>query len=618
MAMRIQFRDTPIRQKLMLIIMATTAAALVLGCIGILSFDSFLYRQNLERDLSALARIIAENSAASLAFNDPKSAGATLSALRARNHIVVACLYQSDGTVLARYVRFNSQQTCPPEDHHDELRFAAGGANVSYGIFYQGQRYGTLMLLYDLAEIGERRRLYGGIVICVLLVSGIIAFWLSSRLRSFIEDPISQLVRATTSVAETGDYSIRARKLSGDELGVLADRFNEMLTGIQSRDNSLTRALADREQALRDVAKATERFQFLAESMPQKIFTANPGGNVDYFNRQWIEFTGLSFEKLKVLGWTHIIHPDDLDANIRIWRQSLETGEPFNIQHRFLRADGAYRWHLTRVHAMRDAQSGISMWIGSNTDIHEQKETEDELRRANEDLQQFAYSASHDLQEPVRNVTVYSELIAKRYHDVLDADGRRFLGFLTEGGSRLAMLIGDLLAYTRAGARDGDITIQSAAAVLQYTLSSLAEAIRESGATVTYDSLPDVYMGDTHLQQVLQNLIGNALKYRGEETPRIHISALNLGTAWRFSVQDNGIGIDPSYREKIFGVFKRLHRDHKYSGTGIGLAICQRVVERYGGRIWVESAPGAGSTFYFTIPQRAERAFGAAAERSDG
>jgi light-regulated signal transduction histidine kinase (bacteriophytochrome) len=135
---------------------------------------------------------------------------------------------------------------------------------------------------------------------------------------------------------------------------------------------------------------------------------------------------------------------------------------------------------------------------------------------------------------------------------------------------------------------------------------------------VTYDVLPEGKMGETHLQQVLQNLIGNALKYRGEETPRVHISALNLGAAWRFSVQDNGIGIDPAYKEKIFGVFKRLHRDHKYDGTGIGLAICQRVVERYGGRIWVESALGKGATFYFTVPERAERARGAAAERADG
>jgi light-regulated signal transduction histidine kinase (bacteriophytochrome) len=200
----------------------------------------------------------------------------------------------------------------------------------------------------------------------------------------------------------------------------------------------------------------------------------------------------------------------------------------------------------------------------------------------------------------------------------LDADGRQFLGFLTEGGRRMAMLINDLLAYTRAGAADVDVSLQDSNTVLQQTLAGLAEAIRESGATVTHDVLPQIYIGEAHLQQVLQNLISNAIKYRAEEPPKIHIFASNVGAAWQFSVKDNGIGIDPQYKEKIFGVFKRLHRDQKYSGTGVGLAICQRVVERYGGRIWVESSVGRGATFHFTIPRYAGRVKRAAAERADG
>lgn len=483
---------------------------------------------------------------------------------------------------------------------------------VSRSIMLAGHRIGTLVLLYDLGEIAERMKLYGATVLGVLLVSSLIAFLLSSKLRAVIATPISQLVSATRSVSETGDYRVRAQKLSGDELGVLVDRFNEMLAGIQSRDGNLRTALREREDALRDAEKARERFRFLAESMPQKIFTATPGGEVDYFNRQWTEFTGLPFEQIKNWGWTQFVHPDDVEDNVRSWRESIETGEPFLFQHRFRRADGTYRWHLTRARAMRDAQGNISMWIASNTDIHEQKEREEELRQANEDLQQFAYSASHDLQEPIRNVAVYSEIVAKRYNDLLDADGRQFLGFLTEGGRRLATLINDLLTYTRVGVIDGNMTPVDSSTALQHALSSLAEAIRENGATVTCDTLPQVYMSESHLQQVFQNLIGNALKYRTADPPQIHISAARLGTAWRFSVKDNGIGIDPHYKEVIFGVFKRLHRDQKYSGTGIGLAICQRVVERYGGRIWVESSPGQGATFFFTVPEHAPRVHAAA------
>jgi PAS domain S-box-containing protein len=351
----------------------------------------------------------------------------------------------------------------------------------------------------------------------------------------------------------------------------------------------------------------------MAESMPQKIFTATPGGVVDYVNAQWTEFTGMSYEELGYGGWAQIVHQDDLEENLQSWRHSIETGEPFHVQHRLRHADGSYRWHLTRALAMRDPSGNISIWIGSNTDIHEQKEKEEELRRANEDLQQFAYSASHDLQEPIRNVAVYSEIVRKRYDSALDEEGKQFLGFLVEGGRRLATLVDDLLAYTRAGAVEDSAAKVDSGAVVQLTLFSLAESIRECGATVTYDRLPELAVASSHLQQVFQNLIGNALKYRRDEAPRIHVSAVADGSDWRFSVQDNGIGIDPQYKEKIFGIFKRLHRDRKYSGTGIGLAICQRVVGRYGGRIWVESEPGRGSTFFFTVPQRAGRLHNAAA-----
>jgi light-regulated signal transduction histidine kinase (bacteriophytochrome) len=255
---------------------------------------------------------------------------------------------------------------------------------------------------------------------------------------------------------------------------------------------------------------------------------------------------------------------------------------------------------------MRNARGEITLWIGSSTEIHEQKLKEEELRRANEDLQQFAYSASHDLQEPIRNVAVYSEIVAKRYHHLLDADGRLYLGFLKEGGRRLATLVNDLLAYTRASRAELSEAVVDSSVALRDALTGLTEALRESHAIVTYDALPEVHMSEAHLQQVFQNLVGNALKYRNAAPPKIHISAVSRGGFWCFSVQDNGIGIEPQYKEKIFGVFKRLHHDQKFSGTGIGLAICQRVVERYGGRIWVESEPGNGATFFFTIPQHTE------------
>ncbi len=612
-----KFRDRPIKEKLVILIMATTAAALVLAGLGVVIADSILFQRNLRRDLVALARIIADNSTAALAFDDPQAAADTLASLRERTRVIGACVYRPDSTIFATYSR-RGAIACPVADSRDQVRFSAHQVIVSQSIVQTGSRMGTLMLVYDLGEAYDRVRLIGGTVLGVLLASSLLALLLASKVRKVIATPISRLVDATTSVSETGDYSTRAEKLSGDELGVLVDRFNEMLAGIQSRENDLKRALLDREAALRDVERERERFRFMAESMPQKIFTAKPNGEVDYFNKQWLEFTGLSFAQIEKWGWTQFIHPDDLQANLRAWREAVASGEPFHFEHRFRRADGKYRWHLSRAHAMRDANGAISMWIGSDTEIHEQKEKEEALRRANEDLQQFAYSASHDLQEPIRNVAVYSEIVAQRYYSLLDADGQQFLGFLKEGGRRMATLINDLLAYTRAGTVEVREAPVDSSAVLQSSLSGLAEAIRESGAKITYDALPEVNMGEAHLLQVFQNLIGNALKYRDQDPPQIHISASSRGAVWCFSVADNGIGIDPQYKEKIFGVFKRLHHDRRYTGTGIGLAICQRVVERYGGRIWVESEPGQGSTFFFTVPRRAQPLNANAAESSAG
>jgi PAS domain S-box-containing protein len=609
-------RDIPIKRKLMIIIMTTTAAALLLAGVGIVAFDLILFRGYLQRDLNAVAGIIADNSTAALAFNDPQSATETLGALRARTHMMNACVFRADGTVLAQYSRPGPPSQCPSAEGRNSILFHKGDVTVSHAIVLGNRRIGTLVLRYDLEEVIERVKLYGSTVLGFVVLSSLIAFLLSSRLQTLITGPVSQLVRATRLVSETSDYSIRAQKMSGDELGVLVDRFNDMLDGIQLRDNNLRKALVDREEALREAENARERLRFMAESMPQKIFTATPTGEIDYFNRQWMEFTGLKVGELA--NWREYVHPDDVEENIQLWRHSLETGEPFRIEHRFRRFDGVYRWHLSRAQAMRDSRGNIQMWIGSTTEIHEQKEREDELRRANYDLQQFAFSASHDLQEPIRNVAIYSEIIGNQYHDRLDAEGRQFLGFLTEGGRRLATLISDLLAYTRAGVVEGDPTAIDSAVVLKRSLSSLAEAIRENQATVSFDPLPEVVMAEVHLQQIFQNLITNALKYRTEDPPQIHVSAVSQGGAWCFSVADNGIGIHPQYKEKIFGVFKRLHRDEKYPGTGIGLAICQRVVERYGGRIWVESEPGKGATFYFTVPQSTSRARAAATESSVG
>jgi light-regulated signal transduction histidine kinase (bacteriophytochrome) len=217
-------------------------------------------------------------------------------------------------------------------------------------------------------------------------------------------------------------------------------------------------------------------------------------------------------------------------------------------------------------------------------------------------LGQFAYIASHDLQEPLRMVASYTQLLSRRYKGKLDSDADEFISFAVDGASRMQRLIQDLLAYSRVGTKGKDLLDTSSEEALQQALINLRGAIEESGALVTHDPLPTVPADEMQLIQLFQNLVGNAIKYQGPGVPRVHISAIKNGKKkWIFSVKDNGLGIDPQYFEKIFGVFQRLHKREEFAGTGIGLAICKKIVERHGGSISVESQPGQGSTFRFAL-----------------
>lgn len=248
-----------------------------------------------------------------------------------------------------------------------------------------------------------------------------------------------------------------------------------------------------------------------------------------------------------------------------------------------------------------------------NADLERRVEQRTEaLRRSNEDLQQFAYIASHDLQEPLRMVASYTELLKRRYHGKLDSDADQFIDYAVDGVKRMSTLIRDLLAYSRAGETPaGKMRELNPEETLNTVLQNLKVTIGDVGATITHDPLPPIEFDPMRLSQLFQNLLANAIKYRGERVPVVHISSRNDGSETIFSISDNGIGIDSKYSEQIFGIFKRLH-GREYEGTGIGLAMCKKIVERQGGRIWVESKPGEGSTFSFTIPKhQSARAAGA-------
>ncbi len=236
--------------------------------------------------------------------------------------------------------------------------------------------------------------------------------------------------------------------------------------------------------------------------------------------------------------------------------------------------------------------------IKSNRDL---KQIAEGLTASNGELEQFAYIASHDLQEPLRMVSSYCQLLERRYSGALDQDAREFIGFAVEGAARMKVLINDLLVYSRVGVGKADDQEVDCNEVFDDAIANLQAAIEENDAVVTHADLPKVKGDPIQLTQVFQNLTSNAIKYRGECAPRVHIGAERQNGTWTFSVKDNGIGIEPRYAERVFGIFERLHGNDEYSGTGIGLAVCKKIVERHGGKIWLESEVGEGSIFSFTM-----------------
>lgn len=339
-----------------------------------------------------------------------------------------------------------------------------------------------------------------------------------------------------------------------------------------------------------------------------------PSGKVVFDDRK-AEMLGYAPERFETYeDFTKLLHPDDYERAMQAMQDHLEGRvENYEIEYRIKTRSGAYRWFRdmggTTSHINEEGNAYV---IGLVEDITERKKAEEklehyaaDLKRSNEDLEQFAYVVSHDLQAPARTVRNYVELLARRHHDQLDEEANTLIDYAVKGAERMQKMIGALLRLSRVETKGKDLTPTDVESLLKHTLDSLHQTIRETEATVTYDPLPTLMADEAQLAQVFQNLIANAIKFRRENVlPHVHISAEPRGDEWLFSIRDNGIGMDPEHGERIFQIFQRLHTEEEYPGLGIGLALSKRIVERHSGRIWVESTPGEGSTFFFTLLRR--------------
>ena len=371
-----------------------------------------------------------------------------------------------------------------------------------------------------------------------------------------------------------------------------------------------TRLLRHQTEVLR---KAEQKFRSLLEAAPDAMIISSAEGEISLVNSQAEVMFGYSREELIGRNIRRLVEDwsdQRPSSQQELWARRKNRNQfPVEISLSPLQTEegllltSAIRDITERKRAdaaIRELNNTLEQRVMERT--RELMRSNEALRRSNDDLNQFAYAASHDLQEPLRMVALYSQIIQKRYAEKLDSEAQQLFGFVLGGARRMEMLLKDLLAYSQTGSSsEGPAEPVDCEKAIQKVMLNLQATIEQNGASVTWDALPTLHAHEIRLVQLLQNLIGNAVKYRSEEQPRIHVSVERRAEDWLFSVKDNGIGIEPEYAQQVFGIFKRLH-GQSYEGTGIGLAICQRIVERYGGRIWVESKPGAGSVFCFTIP----------------
>ncbi|MFK7768313.1 MAG: ATP-binding protein [Mariniblastus sp.] len=428
----------------------------------------------------------------------------------------------------------------------------------------------------------------------VLLTGLLGVIWLAARLAT---RPSANLLTQIETIQNTRDLSLRVSEVGPSEFVDLGKGFNAMLSEVERT------TVSQEEYRL-----SQERFENAVRGTRDGIWDWDLQTNKTWYASRYRELLGYGDSEedfpSEIESFANILHPDDQEATWNAVSFHQENDTEFSIEHRLRTKGGAYKWFRSRGASVRDETGKAIRMSGSIQDISERKGFEQAILQSNQDLEQFASIASHDLQEPLRKVASFCDLLRQDYSEQLDDNGKKYLDFAVDGATRMRSLIQDLLIYSRIGSeKHRSIKIDSNTALTD-AISNLDASIKESGATITHDQLPDVFAEPRELSQLFQNLIGNSIKYRSEEAPTIHISSEALNGFWKFEISDNGIGIEPQYRDRIFGIFKRLHSHAAYPGTGIGLAICKRIVDQLQGKIWVANTEGSGCTVCFTIPQK--------------
>lgn len=451
-----------------------------------------------------------------------------------------------------------------------------------------------------------------------------------------LREDIGIVERAFELALQTGIYRYEARIMKPDfqvswirtQGKVIYDRNKKPIKMLGT-----VRDITEEKLRQQDLLESESKFRLLSNSLPQLIWITDIEGHNNYFNHSVFEYTGLNYEQLNGEGWMTFVHPDDREQNKKLWSEALKTGNDFVFEHRLRKHDGEYRWQLSHAVPHRDESGNIQMWVGTSTDIQDQKTFTDELerlvqqrtqelelrnedlRKINTELQSFAYVSSHDLQEPLRKIQIFAGRVMEKEYDKLSDSAKDYFDRMQKAAKRMQTLIRDLLAYSRTNTTDEDFVTIDLHDVIVETLGEFRERIDETHAKIEINGTCHASVIVFQFRQLMHNLIGNALKFSiPGKAPKITIDC-KIGTAKEFGLEvsedkpfteirisDNGIGFDAEYQEQIFEVFKRLHGREEYSGTGIGLAIVKKIVDFHKGFVFAEGKKNLGATFRIYLP----------------
>lgn len=598
-----------IQQKLINVIMITSGAVTLLTCIAFFTYEVLTFRQSTLRQLSTLGEIISTNSTAALAFDDPKDATEILAALRAEEHIEAACLYNEKGVLFSTYPADLPGSQFPSKPEEFGYRFEKSHLIGFQPVIQGNQKLGTLYIRSNIQALYDRFELYGIIGLLIIVGAFIITFILSKGLQQQVSKPILALAETAKAVSAHQDYSVRAKKLSSDELGLLTDAFNQMLTRIEKQ----TVELSESEERMRSV---------LNSAMTAVIVMNVEGQIIDWNARAEKMFGWMREEALNRELADTIIPPTLREAHRVGLKHFLATGQG-KVFNQLLELSALHRngkeFPVELSISRLKAGDNIT-FCGFITDTTERKRAEEEIKLFNQKLEQmvldrtqeleivnkelesFSYSVSHDLRAPLRAIHGYMNIFAEEYAGKFDDEAKRLTTIIMNNTQKMGRLIDDLLSFSQLGRKE---LIRTQTSMTQMVHSICEEQKRlEDGRKIEFiiHELPFALVDTVTIRQVWINLISNAVKYtRHKEMTKIEIGFDEGNDQQIYYVKDNGAGFDMLYYDKLFGVFQRLHSQKEFEGTGVGLAIVQRIIVRHGGKVWAEAKPNEGATFYFSL-----------------